>query len=174
LYTKKVPYKDLYDKPQNDTIYFHLFEREVFKLMAELQAVFTFIEKRQQEEEFRTLATDEMIEFYNNFENIVLAAYGTPVNDGLGFDHSDRYKFEDSACFNAYMVMCLTDPNETAQLINGIIPDGLEDIIRTADENLIKAAKEADSETTQAEIASLRAQLAEATARQNPDETPTS
>jgi hypothetical protein len=167
----QVPYKDLNDKPRNDTVHFNLFEREVFKLMGEFQTVLGYIDRWQKEKETRTIDTPEMLDFYNNFEDIILNAYGTPSDDGQRFDHSGRYEFEDSACFNALMVMCVTDPATTAKLINGIMPSGLEEIVRKADENLIQAAKDASTEDQANEIARLRAQL---DAAQNKDETPES
>ena len=172
MYSVSVPYKDLNDKPRNRTIYFHLFEREVFKLMGEFQVVFGYIDRWQKEKEKRDLDTPEVLDFYNNYEEIVLSAYGKPSDDGERFDHSGRYEFEDSACFAAYMMMCVRDPSETGRLVNGIMPQGLEDLVRQADENLVKAAKESEDEDVQAELARLRAQLAEATGQQNIPPTP--
>lgn len=171
MYTKSIPFSDLNGKPRNQTVHFNLFEREVFKLMGELQTIFGYMDRWQKEKESRTLDTPDVLDFYNNFEEVLLTAYGTPSDDGLRFDHSGRYEFEDSACFNALMMMCVTDPAETGKLINGIMPEGLEEIVRKADENLIQAAKEASTEDQANEIARLRAQLAET---QKKDETPES
>ena len=157
MYTKSVPYKDLNGKPQNDTVHFHLFEREVFKLLGELQAVFSWYDSMGGGP--RELETAAVVEFYNNFEEILLSAYGRPINDGLGFDHDGRYDFEKTACFNAIMVMMVTDPEETRKLIEGILPEGMEEIVRKADENLIKAAKETTDADLKAEIEALRAKL---------------
>lgn len=162
MYTKQIPFKDLNEKPRNLTVHFNLFEREVFKLMGEFQTVFGYIDRWQKEKSKRIVDTEDVLEFYNAFEEIVLSSYGTPADDGLRFDHSGRYEFEDSACFNAFMMMCVSDPNETTMLVNGIMPDGLEEMVRQADENLIKAGKEATDEDAKAEIERLRAELAAA------------
>lgn len=169
MYTKTVPFKNLNDQPRNKTVHFNLFEREVFKLMGEFQAVFGYIDRWQKEEGDRKIDTPEVLDFYNNFEDIVLASYGTPLDDGDRFDHSGRYEFEDSACFNAFMMMCVSDPSETAKLINGIMPTGLEEMVRAADENLIKAAKETDDVDVQAELARLRMRLMEAEGKPAPE-----
>lgn len=174
MYTKTIPFKDLNGKPRNQTVHFNLFEREVFKLMGELQTVLGYIDRWQKEKESRTIDTPEVLDFYNNFEEILLTAYGTPSDDGLRFDHSGRYEFEDSSCFNAFMMMCVTDPTETSKVINGIMPEGLEDIVRKADENLIQAAKDASTEDQADEIARLRAQLAAQQGQETKDETPES
>jgi hypothetical protein len=167
LYTKNVPFKDLNGNPRNHTVHFKLFERDVFRLMGELKAVFDWTESMKGE--MRELETTEVVDFYTNFEEILLNAYGVPSADGLKFDRSGRYDFEQSVVFNAVMVMMVTDPAEVTKLLDGIMPDGMEDLVKKADEALVKAAAEAaDSkdENHAAEIERLRAQLAAAQAQQ--------
>lgn len=158
MYTKSVPFKDLNKKPRNVTLTFHLFEREVFKLLVELKYLIDWAE-RAQREDLRTLDPAEVVELYNNFEEVVLSAYGTPIDDGQGFDHDGRFAFEKTAAFNAFMVMCVKDPSEVGKFVQAILPEGMEDLVKAADENMLKQAEEADNATLRAQIEELRGQL---------------
>lgn len=157
MYTKTVPVKDLNDKPRNITVHFNLFEREVFKLLVELKYVFDWHENMKGE--LRELDPADVVEFYNNFEEIVLSGYGVPSADAMEFVKTDRYKFEDSVTFNAIMLMCVSDPTETLKLVEGMMPKGMDKLVKAADENLARAAKDMKDEDLAAEIARLRAQL---------------
>lgn len=155
-----VPYKNLDGKPRNATLYFNLFEREVFKLLVEFQFVFGWLEARGKAAPDDVLDSVEVVEFYNNFEEIVLSAYGKPVEDGEEFDHSGRYAFEQSARFNGLMVMCLKDPTQTTKLVNGLMPEGLAELVKTADANMVAAVANAETpEAIRDQIEKLRAQL---------------
>lgn len=160
MYTKSVPFRDFNDKPRTQTVHFNLTEREVFKLLAEFKAVFDWQESLKGDE--RELSTAEVIEFYNNFEEILLSAWGEPSEDGLHFRKSGRYDFEESALFAACMVEFVSDPRETSKLIDGLMPKNLQDIVKKADENLALMAKDANNdEDVRAELARLRARVQE-------------
>lgn len=160
MYSVDVPYKNLFNKPRNGTVYLNLYEREVFKLLLELKTLFDWIAQREKADPNAEVDTLEVVEFYNNFEEVVLSAYGKPVNDGEGFDKSGRYDFENSALFNGLMIMCLKDPSQTGKLLAGIMPEGLEEIVKAVDDNTAAALKSADTpEEIKAQIEKLRAQL---------------
>lgn len=161
MYTKQIPFKDFKGKPRNQTVHFNLTETEVFKLLAELQRVFKWIDS-QKEGEQRELSTDEVVEFYTSYENIMLEAFGEPSEDGLHFRKGGRYDFQESALFNAAMLMFITNPEETVKLLEGILPDGMEELAKKADERLVEAGKNATTDEAQAEIARLRAELSAA------------
>lgn len=171
MYSKKVPYKDFKDRPGNATVYFNLTEREVFKLLGELQAVFAWIDSIR-DKEVREIPTEDVVAFYNNFEDILLTAWGEPSEDGMHFRKGGRYDFEESAIFNACMVLFITDPSETMKLIEGILPSGMDQLVKTADENAVQAGKEVGSETMQAEIDRLRAQIQQQGGHQSPQTPP--
>jgi len=160
MYKKQVPFKDFNGKPHTTTVHFNLTEREIFKLMGEFQIVLDWFESMRGPE--RQLETAEVVNFYTAFEDILLAAYGIPSDDGFYFRKGGRYDFEESALFNACMVDFVSNPTEVGKLIEAIMPKGLEDLIKTADENLVRAAKETDDEDVQAQIQKLQAELAEA------------
>lgn len=157
MYTKSIPFKDVDGKACNETVNFMLFERDVFRLLPQLKAVFDWQDSMKGEK--RELTTEEVVEFYTNFEEILLAAYGKPSADRKSFNRGNRYEFEETALFNACMVEFITNPQETGKLLDDILPKGMEDLVRKADDNLAKASSETKDEDMQAEIARLRAQL---------------
>lgn len=160
MYKIKVPYKNFLDQPKNTILHFNLTETEVIKLLREFKAIFAWRDKMEGEE--RQLDEEEVIEFYNNFEAIMLEAWGEPSEDGEYFRKTGRYEFEESAKFNAVMLMVVTDPRQATAFVDGIMPKGMEELVRKADESLADMAKESTDAAQQAEIQRLRARLAEA------------
>lgn len=154
MYTKQIPFKDFKDKPRNETVHFNLTEREVFKLLGEFKAVFEWHDSLRNGPN-RELETEEVVAFYNSFEEILLSAYGVPSEDGLYFRKDNRYEFEQSAAFNACMVEFVSNPAETGKLLEQIMPKGMEEMVRKADASIAASG----DEDLKAEIARLRAQL---------------
>lgn len=157
MYTKTIPYKDFKDNARNETVHFNLTEREVFKLLVEFKTVFEWHESIKGPE--RTLESEEVVEFYSAFEDILLAAWGVPSDDGKHFRKGGRYDFEESALFNACMVFFVEDPRETNKMLEDLMPSGLEEMIKKADENTLRAISETKDEDVRAELERLRAQV---------------
>lgn len=162
MYKKSIPHHDFFDKPRNETVHFNLTEREVFKLLAEFQRVFAW-QKSIDGPDQRDLDTAEVIDFYNDFEEILLSAYGVPSEDGRHFHkQGKRYEFEDSALFAGCMKLFVENPMETTKLIDGLMPKDLQAMVEKADANLAELAKSEDaSEDLKAEVARLRAMVAD-------------
>jgi hypothetical protein len=160
LYTKTVPYKDYKGKPRNGVVNFNLDEREVFKLLPELKAMFEWLDGNR-EADPRDLSVQEVTNFYTNFEEIMLNAWGEPSEDGQHFRKGNRFDFEESALFNASMVMFLQEPQEAIKMLEGIIPPSLSEMVQKAEAADLATATESKVEDQGAEIARLRAQLAE-------------
>lgn len=161
MYSKQIPYTNFQGKPKNKTVHFNLTESEIFKLLPEFQRVFTF-RRNQEGDEIRKLDANEVVEFYTDFEKIMLEAWGVPSEDGEHFRKAGRYEFAESAMFSACMVMFLTDPAETGKLLDAMIPKELANIVETADANLVKMAENPKTaDALQEEIARLRKQLNE-------------
>lgn len=161
MYTKNVPYKDLYDRPKNKTVYFNLTEPEVFKLLVEFQRIFKWQERIKENPGAET-PTEEVVAYYNDFEEIILSAYGEPDAEGEHFDHDGKYKFEKSMAFAAFMTMCVTDVSETTRLLDGLMPKGLQEMVKNADAKLAELAKNPEtSAEAAAEIERLRTRMAE-------------
>ncbi len=164
MHKVQVPYKNFLGQAKTKQLHFNLTEAEVFKLLPELRAIFEWHESL--EGDVRELSTEEVKEFYTNFEEILLTAYGTLSADGEHFRKVDRYEFAESACFSALMVQLITDPSETAELLKNVMPTGLDEVVKKADANLLAAAQQTENEAQRAEIERLRAQLS-ATAKEN-------
>lgn len=162
MYTLRVPYKTFHDKPGNTTVHFNLTETEVIKLLPQFKQIFSWRDKMEGEE--RDLTPEEVLEFYNAFEEVLLASWGVPSEDGMHFRKAGRYEWEESAVFNATMVMMVTDPAQTMAFVDGIMPKNMENMVREANENLAKMESTTTDARQQAEIERLRARLAEAEA----------
>lgn len=161
MYTKTVPFKDFNGKPRNQKVHFNLSEREVFKLLPELQTMFKWMDSNR-ESDPRDLGTEEVRNFYNNFEEVLLEAWGEPAEDGLHFRKGQRYDFEESALFNATMFMFINEPEETGKLLEGILPEGLAEMVKKATVEDVAAVSGDRADDQQAEIEELRRRLAEA------------
>lgn len=161
MYTKTIPHKDFNDKPRNTKVQFNLTEREVFKLLLEFQAVLGWRDRLAERDELSETPTEEVIEFYNNLETILLSAWGELSEDGQYFRKGGRYDFEESAAFAACMRLFVEDPSEANKLIDGLMPKGLQEMVQKADSNLAILAKDDSTDKDlRAEIEQLRAQVA--------------
>lgn len=159
MYKKIVPFVGFDNKPKNITVHFNLMEREVFKLLSEFKAIFDW-QERIDKTELTDLPTEEVVEFYNNLEEILLSAYGTPSDDGIHFEKSDRYKFEESLTFNECMKMFVADPSEANKLIDGLMPKGLQDMVKKAEGNLKELGElEGTPDEIKRQIEALQSQL---------------
>lgn len=136
MYAKSIPYTNFNGKPGNRTVHFNLTAPQVFKLVKEFNLIFRWRDSLEGPE--RNLDTDEVLDFYNAFEEILLSAYGIPSQDGESFDHADRYEFEKTALFAAAMMYFLQDPDEANKLIDGLMPKDLQAAVEKAGENLDK------------------------------------
>jgi hypothetical protein len=158
LYTITVPFVDYKKKPRNESVSFNLDAREVFKLLPELKAVFDWLDSHKNADP-RELSTEEVSKFYTEFEGILLEAYGEVSDDGSYFKKGNRYEFEESALFNACMVMFVTQPQETVKLLEGILPKELFDQVKNVDQNQIEQITSARADQLAAENEKLRQQL---------------
>lgn len=162
MYTKQVPFKDFKDNPRNMTVEFNLTVIETFKLLVEFQAILAWRERINAETDVRELPTEEVIDFYNNLEKIILDAYGVMSEDGMHFRKGGRYDFEESALFPAVMELFLTDQQMAHDLVDGLLPKNMQEIVAKADANMAELAKNPDTtDELKAQIARLQAQVAE-------------
>lgn len=158
MYTSSVPFTDYRKKPRTLPVSFNLDAREVFKMLPELKSVFEWLESNK-EQDPRDLSVEEVTNFYTSFEGILLEAWGEMSDDGLHFRKGGKYEFEESALFNACMIMFVTKPEETVKLLEGILPSELFDMVKNADAGQVAAATEAKATAQEEEIVRLRAQL---------------
>lgn len=164
MYTKMIQHRNFAGEPRNQKVQFNLTEHEVFKLLVEFKAIFDWQEKIKDRDPNAETDTLEVIEFYNNFEEILLSAWGELDESGDHFRKGGRYDFKESSVFHAAMKLFLENQAEVNNLLNGLMPDGLQDLVKAADANLAELAKQSDGSNPaiDAEVARLRAELAAA------------
>lgn len=163
MYTKTIPHKNFRDKPRNQEVSFNLTEHEVMKLLVEFQAIFDWQDKLKKQGDDRPTDTEEVIEFYNNFEEVLLTAWGELSENGDHFRKGGRYDFAESSLFHATMKYFLQNPSEVNELLDGLMPKDMQDLIKAADANLATLAKKDGLEPSEkAELDRLRAELAAA------------
>lgn len=165
MYTLDVPFKDYNGTARTAKVQFNLDAREVFKILPQLQSVFTWLESNKDANP-RELTTAEVSSFYTDFEAILLDAWGEISEDGLYFRKTGKYDFEESALFNACMVLFVTKPELTARLLEGILPPELAEMAKNADKDTIEAAVKSQVDEKQAEINRLKRELAEKSSTQ--------
>jgi hypothetical protein len=158
MYIKNIPFKDFKGNPRNKEVQFNLTVREIPKLLNEFNQIFRWQDSLKGDE--RDLSTDEVIEFYTAFEQVLLTAWGEMSDDGLYFRKTGRYDFEESALFAACMVEFVSNPGETGKLLEAIMPDGMEELVRKAEGSLEKLAQDpTTTDEIKAEIARLQAKI---------------
>lgn len=163
MYIKKIEFNDFFGKKREQEVHFNLTSHEVFKLLVEFQAIFEWTEKMKDRDPDGKTDTAEVIEFYNNVEEIILAAWGQPDPDGLHFRKGGVYDFKESALFHKCMQLFVEDPKQANELVDGLMPKDLQEIVKRADANLAELAKSGEApENIQAQIDALLAQRAAA------------
>lgn len=161
MYKKTIPFKDFNGKARNQLIHLNLSEREVMGLLAEFQSIFNWREAIKHRA-IQELGADEVVEFYNNLETIILKAYGVPSEDGLYFDKDGVYKFEQSALFNAVMMSFVNEPEEATKMIDELMPKDLAKLVENADERIEKIASNKETPShMRDELEQMRKEMAE-------------
>jgi hypothetical protein len=157
LYTKQIPFADFNGQSRKMTVYFNLTTIQAMKLFREFKIIIDWRNSIQGPE--RNLDPEEVMAFYSAFEEILLSAWGEPSEDGLHFRKGGRYDFEESALFNATMMMFLTDPKEAMTFVEECFPKDMEQLAKQADENTAKMLASSTDEELKAELVRLRRQL---------------
>ena len=140
MYKLNVAYNDYNGKAKRKDLTFNLDVREVMGKLVQLKAVFDWLAKNKDEAKERTLSDEEVVEFYNNLESIMLDAYGVMTDDGERFVKTDRYEFEDSAAFNAVMWLFASQPKEAVKMLEGIMPREMYELVENATPEQLAAA----------------------------------
>jgi hypothetical protein len=159
MYTKVIPHKNFKGKPRNQEVQFNLTEHEVLKLLVEFKEIFDWQEQVSKRDPEGEIDTAEVIDFYNNFEAILLAAWGELDESGDHFKKGGVYEFKESSVFHAAMKLFLEDQAEANRLIDGLMPKGLQDMVKKAGGNLEELAEKAKNDETGAGSADLIARL---------------
>lgn len=161
MYTVNVQYTDYAGHAKRKSVAFNLDSREVFKLLVELTSLFEWLKANKESAEKRELSVEEVRDFYNNLEGVMLEAWGEMSEDGEHFRKSERYLFEESKAFDACMWMFVDKPEEAVRLLEGMLPKELYDMVEKATPDQIADATSAKAIADQEEIQRLRAQVSE-------------
>lgn len=160
MYSKSIPFTNHKGTPRNTVLNLNLEVREVVKLLVEFNSIFKWMDSNKDGTE-RELTTEEVVEFYNNLETILLAAYGVMDESGDHFRKAGRYDFEESKLFAATMELFVSDPSEATKMVDELMPKGMEALVRKSEGNIEKLKNDPEtSEQVKAEIARLQAKAA--------------
>jgi hypothetical protein len=171
MFTTTVPHKNHKGKPRNPEVSFDLSVHEFLKLLVEFKKIFEWqeaVSKRDGQEE---TPTEEVVDFYTNFEEIVLAAWGEMDAEGDHFRKGGVFDYRESSTHHAAMLMFLKDQEKLNKMLESLMPDGLEDLIKSTEENLAALAQKAKDSGDkmpaglESEVERIKRDLAEAEAR---------
>lgn len=158
MYKIDIEFTDYMKRKRHQEVSFNLDGREVFKMLPELKSVFDWMESNRDEEP-RELSAEEVSSFYNDFEAILLAAWGEMSEDGLHFRKGGKYEFEESAVFNACMIKFVLEPEKIGTVLQGMMPIELFEMVQKANPEQVAEVTDSRLAEQQAEIVRLKAQL---------------
>lgn len=164
MYKINVGYTDYAGRARRTDVRFNLETREVYKLFPELKGVSEWLASVQPKEgeekpDPRNLDAEEIRDFYNNLERIILDAWGELDEDGEHFRKSGKYDFEESKAFSACMDLFVLQPQEAVKLIEALLPKDLFDKVKNASTEELAASTESKLSEKDEEIARLRRQI---------------
>lgn len=114
---KTVTYKDFNDEEVTEDLYFHLSKAELVELELSHKGGLT-------EQLKRILEAEDGKAIVTEFKNILLSSYGQRSEDGKRFikNQALRDEFESSEAYSTIFIELVTDAEEAARFIQGIIP----------------------------------------------------
>lgn len=172
MYTVKVPHKNYRGRPRNPEVSFDLSVHEFLKLLVEFKAVFDWQDEVSKRDPNMETPTEEVVEFYTNFEEIILAAWGEMDEDGDHFRKGGVYDYRESSTHQEAMLLFLKDQKALNEMLQALLPKGLEDLMKATEENLAALAQQAKESgdklppQLESEVERIRRELAEAEARE--------
>lgn len=163
MYEIKVPYKNFKQQPKNGVVQFNLEVHEVMQNFIELAWILEFRDRHKGTDV--ELENEVMVEFFDNFETVILAAWGVMSDDGEHFRKSGVVEFKSSKLFAATMNLFISDFDALNKFLNTLLPPELEEIVIKQTESLEKLKAEntdMSPEEIQAQIERLKASLPDA------------
>jgi hypothetical protein len=158
MYEIRVPYKNFKQQPKNGTVQFNLEVNEVMHNFIELAWILEFRDKFEKLD--GDIPNELMVEFFDNFESVLLAAWGVMSDDGEHFRKGGMFDFKESKLFSATMNHFITDFQALNVFLNNLLPPELEEIVKKQTESLEKLKKDNPNmspEEIEAQIEKLRA-----------------
>lgn len=126
---KTIAYVDFNGNERSDDFYFNLTIDELLELeLSPTESVQNYLE--------RIIKSNDGVEIYKVFRNIVLKAYGKKSDDGLRFVKSEeaRNEFSQTNAFSELLFGFMKDAGSAADFINALIPqDKIKELTATLD-----------------------------------------
>lgn len=117
---KAIKYKDFEDVEREETFYFNISKPELVKLQ---------VEKKEGFGEWisNIVKAENMQVLMEQFERIIMLAYGEKSEDGKHFIKSDELsqKFKSSAAYVALFEEMITSETAAADFLTGVLPKDL-------------------------------------------------
>lgn len=117
---KAIKYKDFEDVEREETFYFNISKPELVKLQ---------VEKKEGFGEWisNIVKAENMQVLMEQFERIIMLAYGEKSEDGKHFIKSDELsqKFKSSAAYVALFEEMITSDTAAADFLTGVLPKDL-------------------------------------------------
>ena len=118
-----IKFVDFNGNSVKEDFYFHLNKAEVMRMQFCANGAYSqFIERITNQRDLRMLGEE--------FENIILTAYGEKSDDGRTFKKSDdiRENFKSTEAYSELFMELITDADKAVSFIKGILPKDLQDI----------------------------------------------
>lgn len=119
---KTITYEDYNGETQTEDFFFNLTRAELMEMELKTEGgMEQMIDKMTKEED-----TAKIIEM---FKEIIITAYGVKSLDGKKFRkrQEDKEDFLDSAAYDALFVELISNPDEAAAFVSGIIPSDVSE-----------------------------------------------
>lgn len=118
-----ITYVDYNGNTVTENFYFHLNKAELLKMQFNANGGYSqFIERVTNQRDLKALGDE--------FENIVLSAYGEKSDDGRTFRKNDtiRDNFKYSEAYSELFMELITDSDKAVSFIKGVLPKDLQDV----------------------------------------------
>lgn len=118
-----IKYVDYNGNTVTENFYFHLNKAELVKMQFNANGGYSqFIERVINQRDLKALSDE--------FENIVLGAYGEKSDDGRTFRKSDeiRENFKYSEAYSELFMELITDSDKAITFVKGVLPKDLQDV----------------------------------------------
>lgn len=120
MYQKKISYTDFLGNKREETFYFNLTKAELTNMYNSISGG---LDKILEE----IIAKKDIPRIMENFERILDTSYGVIAPDGRRFQKSPELlrEFKETQAYSDYYMQLVTDEQEAAAFIEGILPENL-------------------------------------------------
>ena len=133
MYQKEIAYTDFRGNQRKETFFFNLTK-------AELTNMFNSVSGGLDQKLEEIIAKKDIPKIMENFEQILDRSYGVIAPDGRRFMKSPEIlqEFKETQAYSDFYMMLVTDEQEAAAFINGILPENLRDEVANNTPQLVQ------------------------------------